>query len=175
MVSENPTCIDLMLTDVPHSFYRTCVLEAGLSGFHLIIVITKEYIIDSDPVMDNTNDPTFKPILKYRNHSSIIPVNDRCKGNVFNFSKVNVTEIEKQSLKLKKASQNHDTLTRVIIENADIFNDVLCNTFNTSIMSSNIPQCLKLVEIIPLYNNGKKAPKENYRPVSILPDFLHIY
>ena len=31
--SENQTCIDLVLKDVPHSFHSTSVLEAGLPGF----------------------------------------------------------------------------------------------------------------------------------------------
>ena len=34
--SENTTCIDLMLTNVPHSFYSTCVLETDLSDFQLM-------------------------------------------------------------------------------------------------------------------------------------------
>ena len=42
--SENLTCIDLMLTDVPRSFQSTCVIETGLSDFHSIIftVMRKE-------------------------------------------------------------------------------------------------------------------------------------
>ena len=36
--SENLTCIDLMLTDVPRSFQSTCVIETGLSDFHSIIL-----------------------------------------------------------------------------------------------------------------------------------------
>ena len=34
--SEKPTCIDLMLTNVPCSFYRTCMLDTGFSDFHLM-------------------------------------------------------------------------------------------------------------------------------------------
>ena len=32
---SNPVCIDLILTNVPHSFQTTCVVETGLSDFHL--------------------------------------------------------------------------------------------------------------------------------------------
>ena len=38
---KNPnklTCIDLILTNVPRMFQSTCVLETGLSDFHLIAV-----------------------------------------------------------------------------------------------------------------------------------------
>ena len=33
---DNPTCIDLILTNVPRSFESTCVLETRLSDFHLM-------------------------------------------------------------------------------------------------------------------------------------------
>ena len=33
---SNPTCIDLILTNVPRSFRSTCVIETGLSDFHMM-------------------------------------------------------------------------------------------------------------------------------------------
>ena len=33
---SNPVCIDLILTNVPRSFQSTCVIETGLSDFHLM-------------------------------------------------------------------------------------------------------------------------------------------
>ena len=35
---ENPTCIDLILTNKPLRFKNTYVIETGLSDFHKIIV-----------------------------------------------------------------------------------------------------------------------------------------
>ena len=38
---KNPvksSCIDLMLTNIPHMFQSTCVIETGLSDFHLMTV-----------------------------------------------------------------------------------------------------------------------------------------
>ena len=35
---ENPTCIDLILTNHPLSFQNSCVLETGLSDFHKMTV-----------------------------------------------------------------------------------------------------------------------------------------
>ena len=41
-------------------------------------------------------------------HSSIIAIKNRCKGNdVFNFSKVDVTEIENETLKLNEKKKLH--------------------------------------------------------------------
>ena len=33
---SHPECIDLMLTNVPRSFQTTCVIEKGISYFHLM-------------------------------------------------------------------------------------------------------------------------------------------
>ena len=35
---ENPTCIDLILTNSPRSFQNSCVIETGLSDFHKMVV-----------------------------------------------------------------------------------------------------------------------------------------
>ena len=32
----NPKCLDLMLTNMPRNFQDTCVIETGLSDFHLM-------------------------------------------------------------------------------------------------------------------------------------------
>ena len=33
---DNTTCIDLILTNVPRTFQSICVIETGLSDFHLM-------------------------------------------------------------------------------------------------------------------------------------------
>ena len=42
---NSPTCIDLILTNVPRSFQSTCVIETGLSDFHLmtLTVVRKSF------------------------------------------------------------------------------------------------------------------------------------
>ena len=35
---DNPSCIDLMLTNTPQSFKSSCVIETGLSDFHRMTV-----------------------------------------------------------------------------------------------------------------------------------------
>ena len=37
---NNPTCIDLILTNVLRKFQSTCVIETELSDFHLMTLIT---------------------------------------------------------------------------------------------------------------------------------------
>lgn len=40
--SENPSCIDLILTSNPYSFHNSCAIEIGLSDFHEIIITVKK-------------------------------------------------------------------------------------------------------------------------------------
>ena len=75
----------------------------------------------------------------------------------------------------RKATQSCDIPTRVIIKNPDIFSDVLCNNSNNSVVWSNFPQCLKTADITTLNKKGKRTLKENYRPVTILPNLSKIY
>ena len=47
---ENPSCIELLLTNSKHNFDETVVLESGLSVFHkLVVSILKSYFKKEDP------------------------------------------------------------------------------------------------------------------------------
>ena len=97
---------------------------------------------NDEPLVSNNNYATLKAILKYRNHSSIIAIQSKCKdkGN-FNFSEVDQKQIEKEILKLdvNKASQSSDIPIKVLKGNSDIFSNFLCNSFNNSIKLSTFP------------------------------------
>ena len=77
--------------------------------------------------------------------------------------KVNKANIEKEIVNLNgiKDYQKSNLPTKVIKENLDIFSRFLCTSFNSSIKTSTFPQCLNV-------------QKENYRPVSILPNLPKI-
>ena len=60
---------------------------------------------------NSTFDATLKAILKYRNHPSIIAIQNKYKDkHLFNFTEVDQKQIEKEILKLgvNKASQSSD-------------------------------------------------------------------
>ena len=47
---NNPTCIDLILSNTPRSFQSTGVIEKGLSDFHLMtLTATKKALENSTP------------------------------------------------------------------------------------------------------------------------------
>ena len=104
-------------------------------------------------MVGNTNDATLKAILKYRNHSSIIAVQNRCKDkDGFHFIEVDQHQTEKEILKLdaNKASQNFDILIKLAKENTNIFSNFLCNSFNNSIKFSTFSEILKHADITPV-------------------------
>ena len=154
--------IDLETAEVLNNFLSNIVENVDISRYS-----------NGEPLVSNTNDATLKAILKYRNHPSIIAIQNKCKdkGN-FNFIEVDQKQIEKEILKLdvNKASQSPDIPIKVLKENRDIFSNFLCNRFNNSIKLSTFPEILKHAGITPLYKKGKKDIKRNYRPVSILPN-----
>ena len=65
---DNPSCIDLILTNRIKSFQNTCVLETGLSDFHKLTAT----------VMKSTFRKQEPKIIHYRNYKHFN--NDAFKG-----------------------------------------------------------------------------------------------
>ena len=55
---ENPSCIDLILTNCPRSFQNSCAIETGLSDFHKLVVT----------VMKTTYKKSQPKIINYRSY-----------------------------------------------------------------------------------------------------------
>ena len=135
-----------------------------------------EYITNG-PISDNITDFIIKLIVKYRKHPSILTIGEVCnkrkkKHAGFSFSKVAKDEIFREILNLdvSKACEDTDIPSKIIKENADIFANFLHSSFNTSVTNSEFPSVLKQANITPAFKTGEKYSKDNYRPVSILPN-----
>ena len=88
-------------------------------------------------------------IPKYRNHPSILVIHEQKKAQIsFCFKQISIEEMQKEILNLnnKKASQNSDISTKIIKENSDIYEKVLCSFINDSIRSFTFTFCLKEAE-----------------------------
>ena len=57
---ENPSCIDLFLTNCPRSFHNTCLYETGLSDSHKLVVT----------ILRTSFEPLPPKIIKYRNYKN---------------------------------------------------------------------------------------------------------
>ena len=126
---------------------------------------------------ENIKDPVFRAILKYNKHPSIIAIKDKAKNAKFSFEEVDKEKIIKEIRKLNKnkASQDSDIPVSIMIDNADIFGDLIHQSVKNSLLTSHFPNFLKLGDITPLHKKGRKDDKGNYRPVSILPTLSKIF
>ena len=132
---------------------------------------------DYDPLAENISDKTIKAIVKYRNHPSILAIQKKGGGSSFSFSHVEIEDMEKEirNLDPSKSAQGSDIPTKVIKENCDIFAQFLTNCFNKSVDTSKFPTDLKLAEVKPAHKKGAKSEKENFRPLSILPNISKLF
>ena len=117
-----------------------------------------------NPVINHVKDPTLRAVLKYKDHPSILAIQNKCKnGRKFAFEEIDLASIEKEihNLKMNKVSQSSDIPAKIIKENVGIFAKLLWKSINSSIKSSTFPSCLKLADVTPLHKKGKKDKKDN--------------
>ena len=98
-------------------------------------------------------------------------------GPVFTFNHITKEEVinEIKNLDASKSSQEDDIPTKIIKENSNIFSNFIYQSFNSMTDVCIFPTSLKLANTTPIYKKGSKNSKENYRPVSILPNISKIY
>ena len=128
-----------------------------------------------------SEDPLQNLVTKYKNHPSIRSVLHKSPNTSFSLKTisnasfslktVSKKDIEKEILNLNvaKASQDSDIPTKIIKKNPDIFS-ILFKEFNKSLEICKFPSSLKMANVTPVYKKGNRSDKDNYRPVSILPN-----
>jgi hypothetical protein len=86
-------------------------------------------------------------------------------------------DLEKLILEMNesKSTQGSDIPTKIIKENSKMFSKYLTSVFNDCIEKCIFPSNLKLSEITPIFKKGSKLKKDNYRPVSILPNISKLF
>ena len=67
-------------------------------------------------------------------------------------------------------AQESDIPSRIIKEKSDTFGEYLLSSFNDAIDKSYFPAVLKQANITPALRQGERYSKDNYRPLSILPN-----
>ena len=79
-------------------------------------------------MINYVKDPTLRAILKYKDHSSPLAIQNNCKNRIkFAFEEMDLAIIDKgvHNLKMNKASQSSDIPTKIIKENVDFFVEFL--------------------------------------------------
>ena len=142
---------DLETAEVLNTFFGNIVKNLEINPYS-----------NFDPMINHVKDPTLRAILKYKDHPSILAIQNNCKNRIkFAFEEIDLASIKKEihNLKINKASQSSDIPTKIIKENVDIFAEFLWKSINSSIKSSTFPTCLKSADVIPLHKKGKKEKK----------------
>ena len=125
----------------------------------------------------NSKDPLENLVIKYKNHPIKRPILDKSPNTSFSLKRVSKKDIEKEILNLNvaKASQDSDIPTKIIKKNSDIFSDILFKEFNKALEICKFASCLKMANVTPVYKKGNRSDKDNYCPVSILPNLSKIF
>ena len=95
----------------------------------------------------------------------------------FHFKTIEVQEIRDAFAKVKTAkSFGTDNISSYFLKLALPFiENSLAFMFNTSIETSMFPDAWKIARFTPIYKNGDKADKSNYRPISVLPVISRLF
>ena len=109
---NNPTCIDLILSNTPRSFQSTCVIETGLSDFHLMtLTVMKKSFRKFHPRLinyrsyKNFSNEAFKECLLEKLSKEIFENND---GGLQRFSDINLQVLNQhapQKIKYVRGNQ----------------------------------------------------------------------
>ena len=135
-----------------------------------------DHNIDINSISD---DPIDYAIAKYKNHPSIIMINENVSfESRFSFTAVNEDDIQREILNLnpKKSGTFGNIPAKMLKSSSEIYNVALQNIWNSKILGKlYFPNRLKLADITPVHKKKDPTLVENYRPVSVLPSVSKIF
>ena len=94
------------------------------------------------------------------------------KNSLF-LSPISIFEIESiiNETKVKYSNDTYNLNMSVIKEIRVEITPILFHLFNRSLSEGIFPIALKKAKVIPLFKDGDRSKPENYRPISLLPQF----
>ena len=95
----------------------------------------------------------------------------------FNFRPIVVQDIRDAMGKIKTSkSLGSDNISSYFIKLATPYiENALVFMFNTSLETSQFPDCWKYARITPIFKEGDRAERSNYRPISVLPVISRLF
>ena len=168
--NDNVISDDQELADIVNNFFEQAVDNLGIQEYQ------SDHNTDINSISD---DPIEYAIAKYKNHPSIIMINENLSfESRFSFTTVNEENIQREILDLnsKKPGTFGNIPTKMLKSSSDICNVALQNIWNSEILGKlYFPNKLKLAYITPAYKKEDPTLVENYRPVSVLPSVSTIF
>ena len=140
--------------------------------------IVKNLNIESRELKNLDIDPVINAIKNYQNHPSIKKIEaslEQKETFSFNLSSFDNVFEEIKKLDNSKTSQQSDIPTKIIKQNINIFTQFLHTSYNNMLEFSIFPNEMKNADVIPIYKKDSRSDKENYRPVSILPNISKVF
>ena len=92
-------------------------------------------------------------------------------GRIFDFREINEGDIHQAVSRIKvKKSFGNDNISGYFLKIAfPYISRILMLIVNTSIETSTFPVSWKIARVTPIYKEGDKSERSNYRPISVLP------
>ena len=124
----------------------------------------------------NNNGSILNYINKFRNHPSIKLIKSIKRKANFNFSYVSHQEVlnKNKNLQSAKTTQQNDIPVKIVKETSEVLARYFMKT-NLCIEYPISITYLKLADVNPAFKKKSKALKDNYRPISILPNISKVY
>ena len=138
----------------------------------------QEYYVEDKLPHSLARHPTLKAILKYKNHPSIRIIKSFFRPfSSFYLSQVDKNTVLKEirKLNMNKAVQDKDIPVQIFKENAECFAEYICLQFNKAIRALKFSASFKFANVAPVFKQGSKNRKDNYKPISILPIISKIF
>ena len=150
------------------------------------IFVTLHYLsLPESPSIKEPSDELFTDSVilaleKYKDHPSITSIKNKMTSMdnpefSFRFVSLNETLTAVNKLNRKKASQTTDIAVKIIKENKDVTSFYVFHNFNNGLSSCSFPTSLKYADVRRAFKKDDKTDKENYRPISILPNLSKVY
>ena len=132
--------------------------------------VMNSYFCSIATELANEIDHSSNPLLSGEYH-----IND--KSEKFNFRPINVQDIRDGLAKAKiSKSFGHDNISYFFLKLAlPYIENSLAILFNTSIETSIFRDSWKLARVTPIFKEGDKDDKSNYRPISVLPAISRLF
>ncbi|KAG8278220.1 hypothetical protein J6590_108668 [Homalodisca vitripennis] len=131
------------------------------------------YFIDviGDLIQNTAKEP------QSASHSGANVLDQNLIQNPFRCNPVDEKELDRIISSLKnKSSSGHDEVPLKLIKYVGkSLLKPLVHLINSSLITGNFPEVLKVSRVIPIFKKGEKFKMNNYRPVSVLPSLSKIY